>query len=85
MSEQSLQEEPKELEIDILDIIRKIIAIRKKLYKAAIIGLVIGIIVGLSIPKEYTVRVTLSPEMGGEKGNSGIAGVAASFLGGGLV
>lgn len=83
MSEQSLQEEPKELEIDILDIIRKIIAIRKKLYKAAIIGLVIGIIVGLSIPKEYTVRVTLSPEMGGEKGNSGIAGVAASFLGGG--
>ena len=63
MSEQSLQEEPKELEIDILDIIRKIIAIRKKLYKAAIIGLVIGIIVGLSIPKEYTVRVTLSPEV----------------------
>ena len=45
MSEQSLQEESKELEIDILDIIRKIIAIRKKLYKAAIIGLVIGIIV----------------------------------------
>lgn len=83
MSEQSLQEKPKELEIDILDIIRRIIAIRKKLYKAAIVGLVIGIIVGISIPKEYAVRVTLSPEMGGEKGNIGIAGVAASFLGGG--
>lgn len=83
MSEESLPKKPKELEIDILDIIHKIIAIRKKLYKAAIVGLVIGIIVGLSIPKEYTVGVTLSPEMGGEKGNSGIAGVAASFLGGG--
>lgn len=83
MSEELLPKKPKELEIDILDIIRKIIAIRKKLYKAAIVGLVIGIIVGLSIPKEYTVGVTLSPEMGGEKGNSEIAGVAASFLGGG--
>ncbi|MDE6819656.1 MAG: chain-length determining protein [Bacteroides acidifaciens] len=83
MPEQSLQKKPQELEIDIQDIIRKIIAIRKKLYKAVVVGLLIGVIVGTSIPKQYTVRVTLSPEMGGEKGNSGIVGVAASFLGGG--
>lgn len=84
MPEQSLQKKPKELEIDMLDIIRKIIAIRKNLYKAAVVGLLIGVIVGVSIPKQYTVRVTLSPEMGGEKGNSGIVGVAASFLGSGV-
>ena len=84
MPEQSLQKKPKELEIDMLDIIRKIIAIRKTLYKAAVVGLLIGVIVGVSIPKQYTVRVTLSPEMGGEKGNSGIVGVAASFLGSGV-
>ena len=62
----SVSNEPKadEMEIDLMDILRKIIAIRKILYKAAGIGLVIGIIVALSIPKKYTVEVTLSPEMG---------------------
>ena len=79
MPEQSLQKKPKELEIDMLDIIRKIIAIRKNLYKAAVVGLLIGVIVGVSIPKQYTVRVTLSPEMGGEKGNSGIVGVCLLY------
>lgn len=40
------------MEIDLLDIFRKIVAIRKKIYKAATIGLLIGIIVGVSIPRE---------------------------------
>ena len=44
-----------EIEIDLMDILRKIIAIRKTIYKAAGIGLVIGIIIALSIPKQYTV------------------------------
>lgn len=83
MSEQSVERKTEDIEIDLLDIFRRIIAIRKKLYKAAIIGLLIGIIVGLSIPKRYTVNVTLSPEMGNDKGNSGLSGLAASFLGGG--
>ena len=81
----SVSNEPKadEMEIDLMDILRKIIAIRKILYKAAGIGLVIGIIVALSIPKKYTVEVTLSPEMGNSKGNSALASMAASFLGAG--
>lgn len=72
-----------EMEIDLMEILRKIISIRKTLYKAAGIGLVIGIIVALSIPKQYTVKVTLSPEMGGSKSGNGLAGLAASFLGSG--
>ncbi|WP_294600281.1 chain-length determining protein [uncultured Phocaeicola sp.] len=70
-----------ELEIDWMEILRKIIAIRKTLYKAAGVGLVLGIIIALSIPKQYTVTVTLSPEMGGDKTGGGLASLASSFLG----
>ncbi len=81
----SVSNEPKtdEVEIDLMDILRKIIGIRKNLYKAAGIGLIIGIVVALSVPKQYTVEVTLSPEMGNSKGNNGLAGLAASFFGNG--
>lgn len=72
-----------ELEIDWMDILRKIIAIRKTLYKAAGIGLVLGIIIALSTPKQYTVSVTLAPEMGSDSKSGGLASLASSFLGGG--
>lgn len=72
-----------ELEIDWMDILRRIYAIRKTLYKAAGIGLVLGIIIALSIPKQYTVTVTLSPEMNGDSKGGGLASLASSFLGGG--
>lgn len=71
-----------ELKIDLMDILRKIIGIRKVIYKAAGIGLVIGIVIAISVPKQYTVEVTLSPEMGSAKGG-GLSGLAASFLGSG--
>ena len=73
--------EDDELEIDWMDILRRIIAIRKTLYKAAGIGLVAGIIIALSTPKQYTVSVTLSPEMGSDAKGGGLASMAASFLG----
>lgn len=78
------EEDDDELQIDWMGILRQIIAIRKKLYKAAGAGLVIGIIIALSIPKQYTVSVTLSPEMGSSKTGSGLASMAASFLGGSI-
>lgn len=70
-----------ELEIDWMDILRRIYAIRKTLYKAAGVGLILGIIIALSIPKQYTVTVTLSPEMNGDKTAGGLASLASSFLG----
>ena len=73
-----------EVEIDLLEILHKIFTIRKILYKAAIIGLIIGLVVGFSLPKKYTVGVTLSPEMGNDKSNGALAGLAASFLGDGI-
>lgn len=72
-----------ELEIDWMEILRKIIAIRKTLYKAAGVGVVLGIIIALSIPKQYTVTVSLSPEMNGDKASGEHASLASSFLGGG--
>ena len=72
-----------EIEIDLMEIFRKIIAIRKTIYKAAGIGLMFGVIIAISIPKKYTVEVTLSPEMGSAK-EGGLSGLAASFLGNGV-
>lgn len=72
-----------ERKIDLLEMFCKVISIRKTIYKAAGVGLVIGVIVALSIPKQYTVKVTLSPEMGSSKDGNGLAGLAASFLGSG--
>lgn len=78
--------EDDELEIDWIDLLQRIIAIRKTLYKAAGLGLVLGIIIALSIPKKYTVNVTLSPEMGNDaKASGGPASLASSFLGGGVM
>lgn len=74
-----------EITIDWMDILRRIIAIRKTLYKAAGVGVVLGIIIALSIPKQYTVTVSLSPEMNGDKASGELASLASSFLGGGAI
>ena len=59
--------EEDEVTIDWMALIRRIFAIRRKLYLAAAVGLLAGVIIALSIPKQYTVSVTLSPEMGSGK------------------
>lgn len=71
------------IEIDLKEIVRKIISFRRTIYKAVGIGGTIGLIIAFSVPKQYTVRVTLSPEMGSSKG-AGLSGLAASFLGNGV-
>lgn len=73
--------EEDEVTIDWMALLRRILAIRRKLYLAAAVGLVAGVIIALSIPKQYTVSVTLSPEMGSGKSGGGLASMAASFLG----
>ena len=39
--------------IDLLGILDKVVAIRKTLYKAAGVGLILGVVVALSIPKHF--------------------------------
>lgn len=73
-----------ELLIDWVGILHQLLAIRKKLYIAAVAGAVLGILIALGTPKQYTVNITLSPEMGSGKSGSGLASMAASFLGGSI-
>lgn len=77
-------EDDDELQIDWMGILRQVLAIRKKLYKAAAVGVVLGILIALGTPKQYTVSITLSPEMGSGKSGSGLASMAVSFLGGSI-
>lgn len=75
-------EENDEIEIDWAGYLRKLIAARKALMWSVLVGAVLGVIIAFSIPKEYTVNVTLSPEMGDQtKVSGGLASLASSFLG----
>lgn len=77
-------EDDDEFQIDWMGILRQLLAIRKKLYIAAAVGVVLGILIALGTPKQYTVSITLSPEVGSSKSGSGLASMAASFLGGSI-
>ena len=68
----------KEEELDLLEIVRLLCRNRKTIYKSVGAGVVIALIVAFSIPKEYTVSVTLSPESG-NTGSSGLMGMASMF------
>ena len=65
-----------ELEIDLMEYVRKLWNARKLLLKVAGIAAIIGLIVAFSIPKKYTAEVTLSPESK-KGGNSSLSGMAA--------
>ena len=66
-------------EIDLLELIRKLVKKKKSIFKAAGYGALIGLVVAFSLPREYTVSVTLSPESG-KTGGSSLMGMA-SMLG----
>ena len=59
---QKAPQKPEEQEIDLIELAQKVWAERKMLYKVCGIAAVIGLIVGFSIPKEYSTEVTLAPE-----------------------
>lgn len=81
---QPATEDDDEIQIDWMGILRQVLAIRKKLYIAAAVGVVLGILIALGTPKQYTVSITLSPEMGSGKSGSDLASMAGSFLGGSI-
>lgn len=67
-------------EIDLIDLGKKLWQERKFILKISLVGLVVGIIVAFSIPKEYTTTVILAPES--NSGNTtGSAGALAAMAG----
>lgn len=73
-----------EKEIDLIDLGKRLWDKRKFILKVSLMGLVIGVIVGFSIPREYETTVILAPEANtGAAGNAGaLAAMAGINLGG---
>lgn len=65
-----------EQEIDIMEIISKLWKKRMMIIKWCIVGAVIGLIVGFSIPKTYKAGVTFAPETQ-QKIGSGVSSIAS--------
>ena len=74
-----LQEE-EEKEIDLMEYARKLWAARKLLIKVAGIAAIVGVVIALTTPKQYTVNVTLAPELGNSRRSSSLSSIA-SMLG----
>lgn len=73
-------QEEEEVEIDLMEYARKLWDARKLLLKVAGIAAVVGIVIAFSIPKQYTVSVSLSPETT-RRGTSSSLSSMASMLG----
>lgn len=73
---ESLVQENQEQEINLLEMAAKLWSSRQIILKWVGIGIVIGLIVAFSIPKEYSSSVKLSPELS----NSGSSGSGMSAL-----
>lgn len=72
--------EEEEMEIDLMEYVRKLWDVRKLLFKVAGIAAIVGIIIAFTTPKQYTVNVTLAPELGNSRRSSSLANIA-SMLG----
>lgn len=79
----STQEE-EELGIDLLEYVYKLWHARKLLLKVGGISTILGIIIALSTPKEYTVNVTLAPELGNSRRSSSLSSIASMLGVGGM-
>jgi hypothetical protein len=65
-----------EQEIDLLELVQKLWKRRKIFYKALGGALIVGLVIAFSIPKEYSVTVTLAPEST-RRTSSSLASMAA--------
>lgn len=69
-------QQTEEQEIDLLELAKKLWLRRKAFYKVCGIAVIVALVVAFSLPKEYTVTVTLSPESG-ESGTGSLGGLAS--------
>lgn len=75
-------QETEEQEIDLMEYVRKLWLARKTLFKAAGIAAILGVIIALTTPRQYTVNVTLAPESG--RSGGGLSSLASMFGVGGM-
>lgn len=68
-----------EKEIDLLELFGKLWQAKRTLIWAGVIGLVVGLVVAFSIPKQYTADMKLAPEVSGNSkmGGGGLSALAS--------
>ena len=67
---------PEEQEIDIMELVAKLWKNRKMIIKWCVVGAIIGLVAGFSIPKTYRASATLAPETQQRIG-SGVSSIAS--------
>lgn len=68
-------------ETDLLELAHKILQNRRFILKVCGIAAVLGLVVAFSIPKQYTAKVMMAPEVADKSGLSGSMGALASMAG----
>ena len=71
-----------EMEIDLMEYARKLWSVRWLLLKVAGIAAIVGVVIALTTPKQYTVQVTLAPES--SKSGGGLSNIASMLGVGGM-
>lgn len=66
-----------EKEIDFIDLGKKLWLRRKFILKISLVGLIVGIVIAFSIPKEYTTTVILAPEANSSSTTGSVGALAA--------
>jgi hypothetical protein len=75
--------EEEEQEIDLMEYARKLWESRKTLLIASGIAAVLGVVIAVTTPRQYTVTVTLAPESG-KSGGGSLSGIASMLGMGGI-
>ena len=75
-------QEEDEMEIDLIEYARKLWTARKLLLKVAGIAVIVGVVIALTTPKQYTVTMKLAPES--TKSGGGLSGIASMLGVGGM-
>lgn len=73
-------QQEEEMEIDLMEYVKKLWNKRNLLIKVAGIAAILGVVIALTTPKQYTVYVKLAPELGNSRRSSSLSSIA-SMLG----
>ena len=74
IKEQTNQIPQQDEEIDLVEVIRKLWKNRKLIIKITVVFMVIGVLVALFSPKEYSAGCTMVPQSGDKKASGGLSG-----------
>ena len=68
-------------EVDILSVVGRVFSNKKSLIVSVVVGAIAGVVIALSVPKQFTSSVVLAPEMssGGLGLSDNLADMASSF------